>query len=106
MNANAAMVEYKQWEGLEAGKERKVRNEQNVKLVDQCGLNEIKVSDQLVRAENAKNEVIEQIKYKQGYADRLVTQRKENEVLHKKTLEYKQGMHEKQREFEQNLAET
>ena len=45
MNANAAMVEYKQWEGLEAGKERMVRNAQNVKLIDQCGLNEIKVSD-------------------------------------------------------------
>lgn len=45
MNANAAMVEYKQWEGLEKGKERMIRDEQNVKLLDQCGLNEIKVSD-------------------------------------------------------------
>lgn len=34
MNANAAMVEYKQWEGLEAGKERMIRNAQNVKLID------------------------------------------------------------------------
>ena len=34
MNANAAMVEYKQWDGLEAGKERMIRNAQNVKLID------------------------------------------------------------------------
>ena len=34
MNAYAAMVEYKQWEGLEAGKERMIRNAQNVKLID------------------------------------------------------------------------
>jgi hypothetical protein len=26
MNANAAMVEYKQWEGLEKGKERMIRD--------------------------------------------------------------------------------
>ena len=45
MNANAAMVEYKQWEGLEAGKERMIREGQNTKLIDQCGANEIKVSD-------------------------------------------------------------
>jgi hypothetical protein len=34
-----------------------------------------------------------------------VTQKKENEVLHKKTLEYKQNMHEKQKTFEDNLKE-
>jgi hypothetical protein len=45
MNANAAMVEYKQWEGLEKGKERMVRDGQNLKLLEQCGSNEIKVSD-------------------------------------------------------------
>jgi hypothetical protein len=45
MNANAAMVEYKQWEGLEKGKERMVRDGQNFKLIEQCGFNEIKVSD-------------------------------------------------------------
>lgn len=45
MNANAAMVEYKQWEGLEAGKERMIREGQNTKLIDQYGVNEIKVSD-------------------------------------------------------------
>ena len=100
MNANAAMVEYKQWEGLEAGKERMIRNGQNLKLIEQCGANEIKVSDQLVRATNAKNEVTQKITYDRGFADRLLTQKKENEVLHKKTLEYKQNMHEKQRNFE------
>ncbi len=35
MNANAAMVEYKQWEGLEHGKERMIREEQNSKLIEQ-----------------------------------------------------------------------
>ena len=35
-----------------------------------------------------------------------MTQKKDNEVLHKKTLEYKQGMHEKQRAFEAELRET
>lgn len=105
MNANAAMVEYKQWEGLEKGKERMIRDGQNVKLIEQCGVNEIKVSDQLVRATNAKNSVIDKITYDRGYAERLVTQKKENEVLHKKTLEYKQGMHSKQKEFEENLRE-
>lgn len=73
MNANAAMVEYKQWEGLEKGKERMVRDGQNLKLLDQCGSNEIKVSDQLVRATNNKNEVMGKINYDRGFADRLNT---------------------------------
>lgn len=67
MNANAAMVEYKQWEGLEAGKERMIREGQNEKLIDQCGVNEIKVSDQLVRALYAKDSVIQKIEYDGGY---------------------------------------
>lgn len=45
LNANAAMVEEKAWKELESGKERKVRNEQNQKLIDQCGVNEIVVKD-------------------------------------------------------------
>lgn len=49
---------------------------------------------------------MEKIVYDRGYADRLVTQKKDNEVLHKKTLEYKQSMHEKQRNFEAELRET
>lgn len=31
---------------------------------------------------------------------------KENEVLHKKTLEYRSEMHTKQRDFEQNLKDS
>jgi len=88
------------------GKERMIRDGQNLKLIELCGVNEIKVSDQLVRATNAKNEVLEKIDYDRGYAERLVTQKKENEVLHKKTLEYKQGMHQKQKDFEDNLKEV
>jgi hypothetical protein len=48
-----------------------IRDGQNVKLLDQCGLNEIKVSDQLVRATNAKNSVLEKVAYDRGYQDRL-----------------------------------
>lgn len=73
MNANAAMVEYKQWEGLEAGKERMIREGQNTKLIDQYGVNEIKVSDQLVRAQYAKDTVTAKINYDSGFAERLVT---------------------------------
>jgi hypothetical protein len=45
MNANAAMVEYKQWQGIERGKERMIREAQNEKLIEQSKLNGIKVSD-------------------------------------------------------------
>jgi len=82
-----------------------IRDGQNQVLLDQCGTNEIKVSDQLVRATNAKNDVMGKITYDRGFADRLNTQKKDNEVLHKKTLEYKQNMHEKQRNQEGNLKE-
>ena len=58
MNANAAMVEEKAWKELEAGAERQVRNNQNEKLIDQSKLNGISVKDQIVRADNKKNEVI------------------------------------------------
>ena len=87
------MVEYKAWQELEAGKERAIRDNQNFKLLEQCGVNEIKVSDQLVQAANAKSEVIEKITYDRGYQERLTVRKKENEVLHKKTLEYKSNMH-------------
>jgi len=66
-----------------------IRDGQNLKLIKQCGVNEIKVSNLLVRATNAKNEVLEKIYYDRVYAERLVSQKKENYVLHKKTLEYK-----------------
>jgi hypothetical protein len=48
LNANAAMVEYKAWQELEAGKERQVRNEQNQRLIEQCKVNQINVKDQTV----------------------------------------------------------
>jgi hypothetical protein len=95
LNANAAMVEYKAWEELEVGKERAIRENQNFKLLEQCGVNEIKVSDQLVRAEYSKQGVLEKITYDRGYQERLTVRKKENEVLHKKTLQYKSNMHTK-----------
>ena len=96
LNANAAMVEEQAWKQLEAGKERQIRNNQNERLIDQCGLNQIQVKDKTVRAENAKTSVLEKLEYDRGYADRLNTRKRENEVLHKNTLEYKASQHEKQ----------
>ena len=60
----------------------------------------------MVRATNAKNDVLAKITYDRGYSERLSTRKKDNEVLHKKTLEYKQGMHAKQRQFEDELRQT
>lgn len=95
LNANAAMVEEKAWKELEAGKERQIRDDQNKKLIGQCKVNEIKVKDNTVRANNAKTDVLEKLKYDKGFGERLATRKKENEVLHKNTLEYKTTMHEK-----------
>ena len=89
LNANAAMVEEKAWKELEAGKERQIRNNQNDRLIEQSKGNEIMVKDQTVRADNAKSTVVKKLEYDRGYADRLNTRKKENEVLHKNTLEYK-----------------
>lgn len=61
LNANKAMVEEKAWKELEAGAERKVRNAQNQRLIDQCKINEIKVKDETISATNAKNEVLEKL---------------------------------------------
>jgi len=106
LNANAAMVEEQAWKQLEAGKERQIRNNQNNRLIDQCGLNQIHVKDQTVRAENAKTSVLEKLNYDRDYTDRLNTRKRENEVLHKNTLEYKASQHEKQKMAEQTLVEA
>lgn len=106
LNANAAMVEEQAWKQLEAGKERQIRNNQNNRLIDQCGLNQIHVKDQTVRAENAKTSVLEKLNYDRDYTDRLNTRKRENEVLHKNTLEYKASQHEKQKLAEQTLVEA
>ena len=47
---------------------------------------------------------MEKLAYDQQYKDRLQTRKKENEVLHKNTLEYKSQMHAKQMEFKQQLS--
>jgi len=83
------MVEYKAWQELEAGKERQVRNEQNQRLIEQCKVNQINVKDQTVQATNAKTAVVQKLEYDRGFKERLNTRKKENEVLHKNTLEYK-----------------
>lgn len=58
-----------------------------------------------MRAEYSKQGVLTKIQYDRGYQERLTVRKKENEVLHKKTLEYKSNMHEKQKQFEQELRE-
>lgn len=97
------MVEEKAWKELEAGKERQIRDGQNNKLIDQCQSNQISVKDQTVRADNARSSVLEKLNYDKGYKDRLNTRKRENEVLHKNTLEYKSEMHAKQQAFETDL---
>ena len=49
-----------------------------------------------MRADFAKGTVVDKLEYDQGYKQRLDTRKKENEVLHKNTLEYKAAQHEKQ----------
>lgn len=58
-----------------------------------------------MRANNAKKEVTDKISYDHEYASNLRTKKKENEVLHKNTLAYKQQMHETQREFEAHVRD-
>jgi len=89
------MVEEQAWKQLEAGKERQIRNNQNDRLIDQCQSNQINVKDQSVRADNNKHSVLGKLEYDRGYTDRLNTRKRENEVLHKNTLEYKSSQHEK-----------
>lgn len=59
-----------------------------------------------MQAENAKTSVLEKLEYDRGYTDRLNTRKRENEVLHKNTLEYKATMHEKQLVAKHNLREA
>ena len=75
-------------------------------MIEQCQVNQIHVKDQTVRAENAKTSVLEKLEYDRGYTDRLNTRKRENEVLHKNTLEYKASQHEKQQMAERNLQEA
>lgn len=100
LNANAAMVEEMRYKELEAGAERKVRNFQNDRLIDQCKLGSIKMKDESVRAKNARDTVMQKLEYDKGFQERLQTQKRENEVIHKGVLEYKSDMHDRQAEFE------
>lgn len=100
------MVEEQAWKQLEAGKERQIRNNQNERLIEQCGANQIQVKDKTVRAENAKTSVLEKLEYDRGYTNRLDTRKRENEVLHKNTLEYKASQHEKQQFAATGLKEA
>jgi len=65
------MVEEKAWKELEAGAERKVRNGQNQKLIDQCALNEIKVKDETIRARNAKDTVLSKLEVDKNFEEKL-----------------------------------
>ena len=41
------------------------------------------------------------LEYDKGYQERLETQKKENEVIHKGVLEYKSDMHQRQTDFKE-----
>ena len=58
-----------------------------------------------MRADNAKTTVVGKLENDRDYADRLNTRKKENEVLHKNTLQYKATQHEKQMHFKMDLRE-
>lgn len=103
LNANRAMVEEKAWKELEAGAERKIRNDQNQKLIDQCRVNEIQVKDQTVMATNAKTHVMDKLLKDKAFDEKLQSKRKENEVIHKGVLEYKTTMHDRQKDSELQL---
>ena len=66
-----------------------IREAQNFKLIEQCGLNGIKVTEQLINARNSRQQVLEKVMFDKGYEERLLTKKKENEVVHQNTLEYK-----------------
>lgn len=100
------MVEEMRYKELEAGAERKVRNNQNDKLIDQSKVGSIKVKDESVRAKNARDSVMDKLEYDKGYQERLTFQKRENEVIHKGVLEYKTDMHERQHLFEQEAKVT
>ncbi len=53
-----------------------------------------------MRALNARTTVMDKLEYDKGFGERLETQKRENEIIHKGVLEYKIEMHEKQKEFE------
>ena len=46
------------------------------------------------------------LNYDRDYTDRLETRKRQNEVLHKNTLEYKSSMHQKQKAAESALKEA
>ena len=54
-------------------------------------------------ATNAKNQVLNKLSKDRAFDDKLATQKKENEIIHKGVLEYKTEMHEKQKEQENKL---
>lgn len=49
---------------------------------------------------------MDKLEYDKGYQERLTTQKRENEVIHKGVLEYKTDMHERQHVFEQEAKVT
>lgn len=103
LNASKAMVEEKAWKELEAGAERKVRNAQNQRLIDQCSTNEIKLKESMIKANNNKDIVKTKIETDKDYQAKLQTKMRENEVLHKGDLESKSIKHAAQKEFGDEL---
>jgi hypothetical protein len=57
-------------------------------------LNQIKVKDETIRADNAKSQVMTKLQADRVYQDSLQARKKENEVIHKGVLEYRTDMHE------------
>ena len=52
------------------------------------------MKDETIRATNARTIVEKKLETDKNYHEKLTNVKKENEVLHKKTLQYKTDMHE------------
>ncbi len=105
LNASKAMVEEKAFKELERGAEREARTKQNDALIDQCKLNGIKVKDLSIRANNNREEVMDHVRMTQAFKDEVESKKRQNEILHKEDLAYKTQMYQKQRRFEDTLAD-
>ncbi|MDR3582278.1 MAG: hypothetical protein P4L67_03315 [Candidatus Pacebacteria bacterium] len=103
LNENKAKIEEKAWKRLEIGAERKTRLVQNQKLVDQYGVETVKLKDTKLKAQAAKKAVMDRVEKNAQYETEYEEKIKENEELHKQDLLAKATKYAKQKEFETGL---
>jgi len=100
LNADKAILEAKAWQSLEEGAEREIKFRQNVKLLEQEGVESIKLRERKILATRATKEIEEKLDQLREY-DRIVDDAKErNEVLYREEREAKKKQHEEIRNYE------